>query len=82
MKGCDDCPLAEHEWSHCQHPTAEVPEPEGDRYGHGLPDAGAPSWCPLRTAPLTIALEPLPQAGVRRIVIARHLANRARHEAR
>lgn len=50
VTGCDDCPLHEYDQDTCQHPEGahrEVP-----RYGNPAPD-----WCPLRKAPLTIALK-------------------------
>lgn len=57
VTGCDDCPL-EYDSMACRHPEA----PKGDHELWRWKDAGgAPGWCPLRTAPLTIALEQEPQ---------------------
>lgn len=55
VKGCDDCPLM-HEsgiepW--CGHRERAGWASVADHLGLGT----APHWCPLRTAPLTIALE-------------------------
>lgn len=78
VTGCDDCPLTQAD-PHtadllCGHPDHAPEKREASTvYGRALPEDGwPPDWCPLRTAPLTIALASQ-QAELRERVQTTHL---------
>ena len=55
VTGCKDCPL--WAWSGIDPGIGECLHPERAAKGHWPSETPPPTWCPLRTAPLTIAMD-------------------------
>lgn len=56
VSGCAECLFRQYESTECSHPSM-VDKLDRDVWDHGAEGSGAPSWCPLREAPVLVTLK-------------------------